>query len=471
MKKTLCISLLISLPLIGIERKFPDTMPVRSEETIAKSVKDAERRYQIQLSFDYNRFCLGEDITMDIHLRCREDMLTFTNSQNPFENFKFKLYDELNNPVLPAHAYTLWQHKEAKMDLQGGSEMRLRAGEQYTTSVNLASWFAIERAGRYRIQGSFNPSPALKDNFFITTATAYFTVGPTRDGKISNIAIAAEKKDVIPMLAPAALPPYDVVEAMLAAQQRKEWGEFFRNVHLPSLITITTRYRNYYERRFGPNQESFSELAAGKKWIAANLSNALFSNFNDTTSLLQMKQFMGSSYVDDMANAYRAGEVSKLALAYELAYRTKMPAERAALFDEYRTYLASRYDNDIRFHFSERLAVQAFEKDAEAARAQRTDEKKAAEDAARFYREIRKSIAEENAKDERYELTNYTVFSTTVTNVHGLQTAYVETKLYEKFYNPSTRHRFEPVTLRHYTLKRLGSNWYVVDYSDTIMTR
>lgn len=476
----------------SVKAKVPSTIQLRGEVELTDDIAAEQARYFIQIIPDRNRYRLTEAMTAEIRITCREQSITFTNAPNPFENFRFTLFDERNNRVMPSHQYTLWQYKEGINGIAGGDRcIVIRPGETFAMKINLASFFAVERTGRYRIEGIFNPSPNDPDTYRITVATAYCFIDEAATGE-SSIAVAAEKKDDIPVLAPTGLPPYEVVAELFAAQQRRDWGNYFRNIHLPSFVMISSRYHDYYIWKFGPAKDTWTDLDAGRRYANANLSNALFKKFGDDTSLLQMKKEYGDAYVDNLVNAYTASPVSVLALALEAEYLKKLPVEKKAFFAEYRKYIASRYDRDVRFHFLRGLEQRAYDAGYVPAKSHGTHGQaqaahgadahgggkvpghgghSAAQSEGERLWAVKTAIENENRTNEYYELKQFDIQYTMITNANGIPTAYVQTKVVERFADDGVKHEYKPTSLRFFTLKKLGDHWWVVDYFDTILPR
>ena len=74
-----------TIMLNQIERLYPNDNIVKPSS------------YIISMHFDLNRYRLNEPITMEIRIYAKKGSESFTNSDNPFNNYKFKVYDNYPN--------------------------------------------------------------------------------------------------------------------------------------------------------------------------------------------------------------------------------------------------------------------------------------------------------------------------------------------------------------------------------------
>ena len=131
-------------PPASVKSTVPATVHLRGEVELTDDIAAEKARYFVQIAPDRNRYRLAEHVMMEIRIVCREQSITFTNSPNPFENFRFTLFDERNNRVMPSHPYTLWQHKEGLNGIAGGDRViTMRPGETYTMRINIANFFKL----------------------------------------------------------------------------------------------------------------------------------------------------------------------------------------------------------------------------------------------------------------------------------------------------------------------------------------
>lgn len=428
---------------------FPDEIYVPEEEQANDDAEDMKERYFISLHFPYNSYRLDEAVIMEVRVHCRKHTIVFTNSPNPFENFKFTLYDSKNNKVLPSFNHTLWEYRELAPLRSGDSIIRINEGEYHAFKINIYNWFDIKKEGRYRIRGRFNPTPKNTLNFHIPTTTAYFLMDKNAAKKYQEKNEA--KDEPIKIVPPLAVPPYDVIENTLTGMQRKSWKEYFRNMHMPSIIMVSKRYEEHYTKRFGDN-EDFSDDGVERKWDRNTLKEYLRTNFNDTTSLERLARDFGTDYTNQLENAFRSQYISNQALTYEILYRTALTKDKHRIFEEYKRYLASPYDRFLRSAF-------LYELNRNAVYAKTKEEREYAQ---RLYR----AITNETPSDQQYDLISFKILKTTIEVRDALPTAVVEALLEEKYFYVKQKHRYLTSVKRYFILKQLGDYWYIVDYYD-----
>lgn len=461
---------------------FPNEISAEDEEDTYYKRRDEKDKYLINVRFSKNKYSFNDELTAEIRIHCIRDSITFTNSQISFENFLFRLYDENNNYVYSAPGYTLWKAKETVSQGKGSKVISLNEGEFFSKKLNLKNWFSINKKGRYRIEGRFNPSPTdearrFETNFSIRIKPAYFYV--EKHTAYTHEALPIEY-DFTTLPEPGSEAPHIVLERTLAAQQTKNWDEYFRNVHIPSFMMISRRYENRYEELFNNNDEDFSDEGVKrkyydgfKKFLRENfettkyktnaITNLVFSNTYKIVYTISMSNSMpdalkdiegefGKRYMETVLKAYQSDYVNDIALRYELAYRTALPNEKAALYDEFRKYFASAYDRELRLRFIYELRKKSY-------RAGSTREKN-------YYKSLISAIEEEHTAEQIYSLDSFEIRRTEIKEIAAMQTAYVDVLIKEKYIFTKMNHTYREGLHRRYTLKKLGDYWYVVDYVD-----
>ena len=204
--------------------------------------------YIISMHFDLNRYRLNEPITMEIKIYAKKGSVSFTNSDNPFNNYKFKVYDNYNNEIVNSDNYTLWKYKNEKSaGINQNRVITLREGESYSYFIDLNNWFQFDKIGRYRIEGSFNPMPDISDNFSMIADTSYFLVDYPRQYNEQNPRSidAITNNNNLPFYHPS-----QVVSNTLFSMKSKSWSNYFNYMHLPSIISISQRYSETYRNNF-----------------------------------------------------------------------------------------------------------------------------------------------------------------------------------------------------------------------------
>ncbi len=433
---------------------FSGSILIKDIERRYESTNQKEAPYTITLRFNMNQYRVNAPITMQIIVRAKEDNVSFTNSVNQFENYSFNIFDENNDIVENSETYVLWQYRG--LEYMGGDNVNvvtLNQGETFSRTIDLNDWFDFKKSGRYRIEGSFFPIPDIS-KISVKTQTSYFLINNSRN---NNSGDSKENNRIItdiPYANPSTNPPYEVVANMLLALENKNWEQYFANMFMPSIIMVSQRYAQRYTDVYGQNMEHLSDSGIEAVIRDLNLADFLRREFGNAVTLDDMRKDFGGNFVRNLEGIYNDGNVRTLAILYELNYRFSLPEEKKELFDEYKKYLASAYDKDLRQAFIYSL-------ERKAAIDPNIDKRE-------YYKGLLAMMKAEFSTSSVFRLNNFEIIRTTVEEQYGLQTAIVETKLYERYIDTVTKSVYSPVRNRIFTLRKMGDYWYIVDYYDTV---
>ena len=126
----------------NLQDNFFDTIMIDQIERIYPNdniVKPSS--YIISMHFDLNRYRLNEPITMEIKIYAKKGSVSFTNSDNPFNNYKFKVYDNYNNEIVSSDNYTLWKYKNERNTESNNRIITLAECEIYSYFIDLKQQF------------------------------------------------------------------------------------------------------------------------------------------------------------------------------------------------------------------------------------------------------------------------------------------------------------------------------------------
>lgn len=435
------------------QNNFSDKIMLDEIERRYPPIEVYEPNYSISLYFDQNHYRLGNPLVMEVRISALKGKLSFTNSPNHFENYQFSLYDSNNNKIGVSEAYTLWKHRDlATAGGNSDSVVTLNEGESFSYKLDLNNWFIINNPGLYRIEGAFYPIPKLSRQN-LKTSTSYFQVSKPVRG-MSEASVKRNVYENIPYSNPSTKPPYDVVKDALSALQYKDWKAYFENMYLPSIIMISDRYGKRFVELYGENVENFSDTGMQRKIDRMNISKFLEIEFGTTVTMESLGKIYGNNFIRDFERTYKANTVRDLSIMFELRYRNTLPADRRVLFDEYKKYMASMYDRNLR---------KIFMHDIDKKSITEKDPKKK-----EYYKELYKIMKKEYADDTVFELTKFEIVKTVVETKYEMPTAVVEAKLSQRFINLITNDVYAPVVIRTFTLRKMGDYWYIVDYYDKI---
>ena len=411
------------------------------------------------MHFDLNRYRLNEPITMEIKIYAKKGSVSFTNSDNPFNNYKFKVYDNYNNEIVNSDNYTLWKYKNEKSaGINQNRVITLREGESYSYFIDLNNWFQFDKTGRYRIEGSFNPMPDISENFSMVADTSYFLVDSPRQYNEQNIRSVNNNSNNLNLNTNNSLPfyhPSEVVSNTLISMKNKSWSNYFNYMHLPSIIGISQRYSEAYRNNFSNTYlEDFTDFGVSQK--AGNLSFQAFlrNQFSDNISAEMLRTNFGNNFLNNLEDAYKSSNIRELAIRFDILYRTSLPEDRKALFEEFKKYMASAYDRQVRNQFIAELQRDII----------------ATEDIQKrnHYRNILDMIQQEYDPATVYTLFDYKIDKITITEEYGLPRAEVETRLFHRFFNMNNGNIYDPIVKRVFILRQMGQYWYIVNYFDSI---
>lgn len=411
--------------------------------------------YNVSLHFDLNRYRLREPIEMEIKIYARKGIVSFTNSANPFKNYKFTVYDQNNRVVFASDNYTLWDYRN-RVSLSSSSDrvVTLQEGESYSYIVDLNNWFDIKNTGRYRIEGSFNPMPDISEDFYVKINNAYFFVDEAKGGNIYENIVPPSVNT--PYANPLQGSPYYVVSNAMFGMQTGNWNMYFQNMHMPSIIDISERYYEIYRADYkGDALEDFTDIGVMQKAREANLQTFLREQFADTLSIPTMRSNFGNNFVNNLEEAFRVNTIRELSIRFELLYRTALPEDRRKIFDDFKNYIASAYDRTLRLKFMAELK----EKSINVRDAKERE----------YYKMILDMMEKEYDPAVNFTLLHFNMSKITTEEVYGLPTATVEVLLYERFYNFNTGDIYDPVVKRTFILRKMGDYWYIVNYYDTMV--
>ncbi len=434
---------------------FFDTIILEDIERVYPIDSFEDSSYSVSFHFDLNRYRLKEPIMMEIRIYAKKGVVSFTNSANSFNNYKFELYDVNNEIVSTSDNYSLWENKNISIAQNTQARVvTLREGETYSYMIDLNDWFSLEDIGQYRLEGNFNPMPTVRRDFSIKANTAYFYVDKAQ--VIGNRDREELKQDNSPIniTTPSTDPPYDIVNDTLKAMQNRNWKNYFKNMHMPSIINISTRYGNHIKESYTDIElEDFSDTGLSNTYNNIDLETFLLTEFGDTVSVQNMREDFGNNFVENLEEAFNNNTVRKLSLKFEILYRTALPEERQKLFEEFKNYLVSAYDKNVRASFIYEIRRKSLSGTLE----QRE-----------YYASLLNLLEKEYDPNVTYTLMSYKILKTTVEEQYGLQTAIVEASLHQRFFNFNTGNVYEPKVTRMFTLRKIGNYWYIVNYYDIL---
>ncbi len=432
---------------------FLDSILVDDIERKYNNVHENSLPYTVSLHFDLSQYRIGNPITMKIVVKAVKNNVSFTNSISQFENYNFNLYDQNNNLIPISENYTLWAYRGLEyMDGNNFNVVSLNEGETFSRTIDLNDWFSLNKTGRYRIEGDFFPMSKISKNE-IKTQISYFVL-EERIQSDSPVERTVNNITNIPYTTPSTNPPYEVINNLLVALGNKNWEKYFANIHLPSIIMVSERYGTRFVETYGENVENFSDTGIETTIRDLNLGNFLKERFGSTLTLENMQKDFGGNFVRNMERTYNSETVRTLAIFYELNYRLSLSDGKKEIFNQYKKYLASPYDRNLRRAF-------IYDTDEKSLTDSNLKERK-------YYKSLAEMMKNEYSPDTVYTLNNFEIIRTTVEKEYGLDTATVETKLYQNFHNLKTRYTYSPITYRTFTLRKMGEYWYVVDYYDSI---
>lgn len=412
--------------------------------------------YVISMHFDLNRYRLNEPITMEVKIYAKKGSVSFTNSVNPFDNYRFRIYDNRNNEVVSSDNYTLWKYKDEKNeDRSQNRVINLKEGESYSYFIDLNNWFQFDKTGRYRIEGSFNPMPDISDNFSMIADASYFLVDSPREYNYNRENLASANMSIANNNLPFYFPS-QVVSNTLFSMKNRSWSNYFNYMHLPSIISISQRYSETYRNNFSNTYlEDFTDFGVSQKARNLSFQDFLRNQFSDTVSAEMIRTNFGNNFLNDLENVYKSSNIRELAVRFDILYRTSLPEDRKALFEEFKKYLVSAYDRQVRNRFIAELQRDSISAEDEEQRNR--------------YRTILNMIREEYDPATVYTLLDYKIDKITITEEYGLPKAEVETRLFHRFFNMDNGNVYDPVARRVFVLRRMGEYWYIVNYYDNIV--
>ncbi|MDA0034569.1 hypothetical protein OFR41_05435 [Brachyspira hyodysenteriae] len=465
MKYRILLLLLIVSNLSFANDNFLDTItPDQIKRIYPNDNVVSPSSYTISMNFDLNRYRLNEPITMEIKIHAKKGTISFTNSVNPFNNYSFTVYDNYNNPVVSSDNYTIWKYKnERTLDNSQDRIVTLNEGESFSYYIDLNNWFHFDKIGRYRIECSFNPMPEISDNFSMHADTAYFLlenarvyqtqtnsapVYITNNNNNSNI---PQNQGVLYDYAPSS-----IISNTLFSMKNKDWTNYYTYMHMPSIISISQRYYETYRSNYSNAYlEDFTDTGIQQKARQLSFENFLRTQFSDTVSAEMLRTNFGNNFLNNLEMAYKSSNIRELAIRFDILYRTSLPEDRKVLFEEFKKYLTSAYDRQVRNTFIAELQRDIIStKDAKLRG---------------HYTAVLDMIKKEYDPAVTYTLLNYTIDKTTVTQEYGLQKAEVEATLYHRYFNADTGDIYDPVVKRTFVLRRMGEYWYIVNYYDTVV--
>ncbi|WP_300369886.1 hypothetical protein [Brachyspira sp.] len=415
--------------------------------------------YTISMSFDLNRYRLNEPITMEIKIYAKKGTISFTNSSNPFNNYNFTVYDNYNNPVVSSDNYTLWKYKnERALDTSKDRVVTLNEGESYSYYIDLNNWFYFDKTGRYRIEGSFNPMPEISDNFYIQVDTAYFLLDEARayESQSTNTMptydnVVSTNQNILQDYSPSS-----IISNTLLAMQKRDWSNYYNYMHMPSIISISQRYYETYRNNYSNAYlEDFTDTGIRQKARELSFEDFLRNQFSDTVSADMIRTNFGNNFLNNLEMAYKSSNIRELAIRFDILYRTSLPEDRKVLFEEFKKYLSSAYDRQVRNNF-----IAELQRDIITTKDAKLKE---------HYTEVLNLIKKEYDPAVTYTLLNYTIDKVTIIEEYGLPKAEVETRLYHRYFNADIGNIYDPIVKRTFILRRMGEYWYIVNYYDTVI--
>ncbi|EKV56886.1 hypothetical protein [Brachyspira hampsonii] len=418
--------------------------------------------YTISMNFDLNRYRLNEPITMEIKIYAKKGTISFTNSVNPFNNYSFTVYDNYNNPVVSSDNYTLWKYKnERTLDNSQDRIVTLNEGESFSYYIDLNNWFHFDKIGRYRIECSFNPMPEISDNFSMHADTAYFLLEAARvyQTQTNNAPVYITNNNNNIQQSQGVLynyAPSSIISNTLFAMKNRDWTNYYNYMHMPSIISISQRYYETYRNNYSNAYlEDFTDTGIRQKARELSFENYLRTQFSDNISADMLRTNFGNNFLNNLEMAYKSSNIRELAIRFDILYRTSLPEDRKMLFEEFKKYLTSAYDRQVRNAF-----IAELQRDIIATKDAKLKE---------HYTAVLDMIRKEYDPAVTYTLLNYTIDKTTITQEYGLQKAEVETTLYHRYFNADTGDIYDPVVKRTFILRRMGDYWYIVNYYDTVV--
>lgn len=454
------ILFIFSFSILFAQDNFLDEIVLNEVERIYPNDEIvAPNSFNISINFDLNRYRLNEPITMEIKIYAQKGEISFTNSINPFNNYKFTVYDNYNNKVVSSDNYTLWKYQnERTIDNSKDRVITLREGESYSFFIDLNNWFYFTKSGRYRIEATFNPMPDLTEKYVIKADDAYFFI----DEPLKSVSTQSTNNIVVARTSTnsaSTLPVYypdEVVTYTLDTMKRKEWSNYFNYMHMPSIISISQRYSEAYRKNYSNTYlEDFTDTGIYQKAARLSFQNFLKEQFSDTVSVNMIRTNFGNNFLNDLENAYKSENIRELAVRFDILYRTSLPEEKKALFDEFKKYLASAYDRNLRNQFMTELRRNIVSTKDTALK--------------NHYTMVLDMMTKEYDAASVYTLLNYTVDKVTITEEYGLKRAQVEVTMYNRFFNMNTGDVYDPTVKRIFILRKMGEYWYIVNYYDTVM--
>ncbi len=276
----------------------------------------APSSYVISMSFDLNRYRLNEPITMEIKIYAKKGTISFTNSVNPFNNYNFTVYDNYNNAVSSSDSYTIWKYKnEVSEDTSKDRIVTLNEGESFSYYVDLNNWFYFNKKGRYRVECSFNPMPEISDNFSMTADTSYFLLDDARVYKNNDMNILTADNTAANQSDPENYSSFGVISNTLLAMKNRDWTNYFKYMHMPSIISISQRYYEAYRNNYSNTYlEDFTDTGVMQKARTLSFEAFLKDQFSDTVSVNMIRTNFGNNFLNNLETAYKSSSLILLDL-------------------------------------------------------------------------------------------------------------------------------------------------------------
>lgn len=464
MKYRILLLLLIVSNLSFANDNFLDTIMLDQIERIYPNDNVVSpSSYTISMNFDLNRYRLNEPITMEIRIYAKKGTVSFTNSANPFNNYSFTVYDNYNNPVVSSDNYTIWKYKnERTLDNSKDRIITLNEGESFSYFIDLNNWFYFDKTGRYRIECSFNPMPEISDNFSMHADTAYFLLEEARayqNQRKTTPAYTVTNNNAPNNNTQGVLydySPTSIISNTLFAMKNKDWDNYYNYMHMPSIISISQRYYEIYRSNYSNTYlEDFTDTGVRQKARELSFEAFLKNQFSDTVSADMLRTNFGNNFLNNLEMAYKSSNIKELAIRFDILYRTSLPEDRKMLFEEFKKYLTSAYDRQVRNKF-----IAELQRDILSTKDPELKE---------HYTAVLDLIKKEYDPAVTYTLLNYSVDKVTITQEYGLQRAEVETTLYHRYFNADTGDIYDPTVKRIFILRRMGEYWYIVNYYDNVV--
>ena len=267
--------------------------------------------------------------------------------------------------------------------------------------------------------------------------------------------------------------PSSIISNTLTAMKNRDWTNYYTYMHMPSIISISQRYYETYRNNYSNAYlEDFTDTGIRQKARELSFENYLRTQFSDNISADMLRTNFGNNFLNNLEMVYKSSNIRELAIRFDILYRTSLPEDRKLLFEEFKKYLTSAYDRQVRNAF-----IAELQRDIIATKDAKLKE---------HYTAVLDMIRKEYDPAVTYTLLNYSIDKTTVTQEYGLQKAEVETTLYHRYFNADTGdivettlyHRYfnadtgdiyDPVVKRTFVLRRMGDYWYIVNYYDTVV--